>query len=416
MNVNQTAIEECILWVIKQVPFVKDWQLLFLCAILGFLADVMQTNCLLLPKDEATIPAIDELLKNLQILVKRHFSGVPGNCVSLLQKSAVTLVRGCSKPGWLTFAAHFLPLFELEYVLNVRMEFCEYSKEDFFKMFSLLLFSVPSIKRVHYQLRKFFQPLLRRILQFCPNDDVFFALQGNSDVRRFFHSQTDRERFFYEYYKENVNSRNESLGDKIGRLRRIPENVPWDMSALIYAYLDQFIDTVAEPSPDDMDTVLSLISQNLSEQDVSRLLRRLSQSAEGYHRELFVQLLMDEGLTQWGKVPPREKLNICMSWLQTNARSSGCDDEIKATFEALDLLTAFSNISKNTKLIQNLCEKIISQLLEKDPTIILKQFEEIEKYSQPVQNCLYDLVQQILNRNPHFLKDKEILKLLSNAR
>jgi hypothetical protein len=238
----------------------------------------MKDNCLPLPYDEKTKHAFDKLLQNLEKCFRKR-SWVPENCRHLLERSAYTLVQGSSKPGWLTFAAYFRPFFGMKYVLDVTMESCSYSEDEYGKLLSLLLFGVTSIKNPRTMERESYQPFLKRILKFAPDEDVLFQMFQNQDVYRFFRSQTDREYFFMEFYKDSLNSRAENFGEKIKRLNQLPVHLRGKMSGLVFGYVQQFIDTVAEPSSDDMDVVFHLISENFSDDNVLYLLRHLSKSS-----------------------------------------------------------------------------------------------------------------------------------------
>ena len=416
---DSTAVEECIQWVIKQTQVAEDKQLLFLCATLGYIAFVKRISCLPLRDDEKTKYSCDKLLQNLENCFKKNFTP-PNNCIHLLKRSAYTLIQGCSKPGWLTFAAYFRPFFGMEYVLSLRnsMESCRYSKQDYFKLLSLLVFRVTKIERARPEERVFFQPFLKCILQFAPDEDVLFQMVQNRDVYRFFYSQSEREQFFMKIFLEFLNKQTENLGEKLRHIIRITENFPGKMSGIsgiIYGYVQQFIDTVAEPSADEMDAVFHLISEYFSDDKVLYLLRRLLKSSSATHHNLFFQLLNDERFSrQWEKVSRSEKIKIGFSWVEIKANSSKetCG-RIKAIFEAVDILISCVLISSNENLIQALCENVFRVLLHEDCIRIFDEFKGIENYSRHVQNCFQRLVEEILRRNPHLLTKKEVLNFFN---
>ena len=412
---SPTAIKRCIQWVIDRAHSVEEKQLLFLCATLGYIALVMKVYCLPLPNDEKTKRAFDKLLQNLEKCFKKKFR-VPDNCLHLLERSAYTLVQGSSKPGWLTFAAYFRYFFGMKYVLDVRIESCACSKEEYWKLLSLLVFDVPSIKKARPEEREFYQPFLKRILEFAPDEDILFQMSQNKDaIYRFFYSSNDREYFFIEFYKNSLNSGAENLDERIKRLNKLPAHVRAKMSGLVFGYVQQFIDTVAEPSSDDMDAVFHLISENFSDEKVLYLLQHLSKSSSSTtHHDLFLQLLNDQKFSRkWEKVSPSEKIKICWSWV--NAHSSKKNGaRIKAIFEAVDILISCAHISSNKNVIQNLCEYASNWLFQHEDSIrIIEEFKEIANYSPDIHNCFKKLIEETFRRKPYLLTNKEILANLS---
>ena len=414
LNLSFQSPTAIIRWVIDQTFSVENSQLLFLCATLGYIVPIKEQYCLPLPKDETTKQAFDKLLQNLANCAKRNFS-IPENCLHLLKKSAYTLVQGSSNPGWLTFAAYFRHFFGMQYILSVKMERCEYNKEDFFKLFSLMIVTLRSIKNVNRDEGSFFKPFLERILQFATDDDVLFQMFQNPDVRRFFPSQREREYFFIEFYKDCLNVKTSNLGEKLEHLYRLPENFRSKMSGLIYEYVQQFIDNVDEPLPKDMDDVFHLISESLSDERFNYLLEYLSRSSSANHHDLLFQLLNDKRFT---KLSTTEKVKICNSWVETKTHSSGKNSgRIKGTFEAVDILISCTHISSNDKLIQHLCENAFNCLLREEPVRLIEEFKEIENFSVHVQNCFQELVQETLHRHPYLVTNKEVLSnLCGNTR
>ena len=417
---SPTAIEKCIRWVIDQTFLVENTQLLFLCATLGHIVPIKENYSLPLPKDETTKQAFDKLLQNLANCAKINFR-IPDNCLDLLEKCAKTLVQGSSNPGWLTFAAHFRHFFGMQYVLGVEMESCKYSKDDFFKLFSLMLVNLPGIRKVKFNRDRrsvFFEPFLTRVLQFVTDDDVLFQIFQNTDVHRFFSSPSEREYFFVEYYKDCLNSRAKNLSEKLEHLNRLPKDFRSKMSGLIYGYVQQFIDNITEPSPNDMDAVFHLISESLSDEKVKYLLEYLSRSSLANHQDLFFQLLNDKRFTKWQNLSTNEKVKICNSWVGMKIHSSGKNSErIKETFEAVDVLISCAHISSNNELIQRLCENAFYYLLREEPVRLIEEFKEIENYSTHVQNCFQQLVQVTLHRHPYLVTNEDVLRnLCGNTR
>ena len=412
---NPTAVKRCIQWVIEQAHLAEGRQLLFLCATLGYIESfVRHEDFFPLPNHEQAKSAFDKLLENLAKCVRKNFS-VPRNCLQLLERSACTLIQGCSKPGWLTFAAYFRPFFGMKYVLGVRMEPCEYSREEYLKLLPLLVSALPSIRKARNEEGPLYHQFLKCILQFAPDEDVLFQMAQNKDhIYRFFSSGNDREYFFKAYFKDSLNKQAGSLGDKLKHLNKISKNFPGKMSGLVFGYVQQFINTVAEPSPDEMATVFHLISNNFSDDSFFYLLRHLSQSSSATHHDLFWQLLNDERFTQqWKKVPRSEKIKICFSWVEMKAHSSKeKSGQIKAIFEAADLLISCVLISLNENLVNALCENVFKGLLHENCIHIIEEFKEIENYSPHVQNCFEYLVEETLYRNPHLVTNKETVKNL----
>ncbi len=413
-SLNPAAIQRCIQWVIEQAHSVENKQLLFLCATLGYIAHVKDFGWLQLPNDETTKHVCDKFLKNLETCFRKGFR-IPDNCLHLLKRSAYTLVQGSSKPGWLTFAAYFRPFFGMKYVLDVRMKSCAYSKDEYWKLLSLLVFGVTSIKNPRTEEREFYQLFLKRILKFAPDEDVLFQMFQYKDLYRFFYSPSDREHFFTEFYKDSVNSRAENLDERIKRLNKLPAHVRAKMSGLVFGYVQQFIDNVVEPSPDETDAVFHLISENFSDDNFLYLLRHLSKSSSSAtHHDLFLQLLNDQKFSRkWEKVSPREKVNICLAWV--NARSSReIGARIKAIFQAVDILISCAHISSNENVIHDLCGHAFNWLLQhEDSTRIIEEFKEIENYSPGIQNCFKQLITETFRRKPHLLTKEEILANLS---
>lgn len=408
-SLNPAAIKACIQWVIQTTVSVEDKQLLFLCAVLGHI--VTNTITIPLPNDESTKHAFDKLLNNLENCFKREFR-IPNNCLRLLERSSYTIVQGCSKPGWLTYAAYFRPFFGMQHVLRVKMESCTYSEEDYTKLLPLLVFSVPNIKRVFPEERRLFTPYLKRILQFVPDENVLFKISEKKDhVYRFFFARSDRENFFSDCLKDYLNRRPGTLGDKLKHLTKIPVDFARDMSSLTYGYVQQFINTAAEPSSDEIDAVIDLISTKLSHEIASGLLRNILKSPPAFRHDLLFYLLNDARFTaQWEKVPHHEKVKICTTWVDRKAQSCNESDmRIKETLGGVDILISCSLISSNENLIQNVCENVSKWLRHEDRNRIIEEFKEVENYSNYVQHCIQGLVENALRENPHLLKDKEVI-------
>ena len=407
-SLNPAAIKACIQWVIETIFSVEDKQLLFLCAVLGHI--VTNTNNIPVPNDESTKHAFDKLLHNLQNCFK---CPIPDNCRQLLERSSYTIVRGCSKPGWLTYAAYFRPFFGMQHILHVKIEPCTYSEEDYRKLLPLLVFGVPSIKRAFpVEKRRLFLPYLKRILQFVPNESVLFEMSQNKDhVYRFFSARGDRENFFIEFFKDYLNRRPGTLDDKLKHLTKIPVDLARDMSGLIYGYVQEFINSLTQPSPDEMETVVCLVSTKLSHESASWLLRNMSKSPPAVYHDLLVYLLNDARFTaQWEKVPHHEKVKICTTWVDRKAQSCNISDKkIKATLGGVDILISCALISSNENLIQSVCKNVSKCLRLEDHNRIVEGFKEVENYSNYAQHCLQDVVEDALSENPYLLKDKEVI-------
>ena len=372
-----------------------------------------KSRCLPLPNNEKTKQACDKLLENLANCVRKGFQ-IPENCLKLVKSSASVLVQGSSNPGWLTFAAYFTRFFGMNYVLSIKMEPCEYSKEDFTNLFSVMLNKMLSVKNAHPDERVFYKPFLERILQFVSNDDDLFQMYKRQDVFRFFHSSNERENFFVQFYEANLHSRARDLGEILKYLERFPEKFRDKMSGIIYGYLQHFIDTVAEPSPNDMEVIFHLISDSLSDEKVRCLLIYLSTSNSAFHHDLLKQLLNEQTFAaKWARVPPSVKLKICISWVKMRDHFSLDNNRIiKGTFEAVDILISCTNVSLYEGLVKQLCNNAIDYLLPNEPIRIIEEFKEIENYPSAVQSCFQELFQITLQRDPHLLKDKQVIALL----
>ena len=416
---SATAIEKCIQWVIKQTLSAEKEQLLFLCAALGHVAFTQEVVCLPLRNDKTTNQACDKLLDNLANCAKRNFR-VPQNYVDFLWSSAYTIVQGCSHPGWLTYAAHFIYFFGVKSVLDAgySVDSSEYSKESFFKLYTLAVSRVPSIKRIsNYNDKRLFRTLLTRMLQCAPNDDILFQIFQREDVRRFFHSETEREQFFFEFYNNSLNNRSGDFIDKLKILSEIPRNIRYKMSAIIYGYMLRFIDTVAEPSIGDMEVLLHLIFENLPQSNVSLFLQHLLKSQSKPYHDLFFQLLNDQKFnTKWKKVVFSERVKVCTSWVKSKVELRKNWENVKTAFEALDFLISCACISSDKELIKTLCERVVNSLRRADPVRIIEEFEGIENYSNQVQGCCKELFQLALYQDLNLLNNKEVINLFNKTR
>ena len=274
---------------------------------------------------------------------------------------------------------------------------------------------MPSIKKVNPDQKVLYKPFLKRILQFVNNDDDLFQMYQQQDVFRFFHSPNEREHFFVEFYEASLNSRTAGdLGEILKYLERFPGKFRDKMSGIIYAYVQHFIDTVAEPSANDMAVIFHLISDSLSDEKVKCLLIYLSTSQSPFHHDLLKQLLNQQMFAEkWERVPRSEKIKICNSWVKMRIHFS-LDNSgiIKGTFESVDILISCTNVSSNKWLITQLCDNAIDYLLPNEPIRIIEEFKEIEDYSSAVQSSFQKLFQQTLQRDPRLLKDKKVITLL----
>lgn len=409
---DPAVIEECIQWVIHTIPFVETQQLLFLCALLGYLAQMNGVSILHLPKNDITKSACDKLLDNLGNCIKKKFPP-PRNFLPLLANSAGTIVKGCSKPGWLTLAAHFEWFLGMEYVLQLWMDEYKYNKQEYNQLLSLLVYN---LRKVNFHQQDVYHHYLKRILQFAPDDEVLFQLSQDKDrVFRFFVGRDQREKFFVQLIRERLNSGEGTLAEKLAALNQLPEKMRENLHSVIYGIVQHYIDTVADPSSEDMNAVFNLIS-NLSVESFKTILQSVSKSQLPHRANLFPQLLNDPRFESYFRqISVDDLAQFCRYWVCNQAVwSEESAEKVKATCEALDIIVSCRHVFSDDKVIERLCKCIVDDLRKNDFFVILEGSKNFDDFSECAQYCIERSINDTMKR--HFMQNNsKIFKYFTNG-
>ncbi|XP_046855114.1 E3 ubiquitin-protein ligase RNF213-like isoform X2 [Xenia sp. Carnegie-2017] len=409
---DPAVIEECIRWVIQTIPSVEKQQLLFLCALLGYLVNIKGVNILKVPNNNTTKSAFDKLLYNLENCFKKQFR-LPENFLQLLANCACTIVEGCSKPGWLTLAAYFRCFLGMDYVLQFKMDDYQYSKQEYYKLLPLAVCHLP---KVNFRQQVVYHRYLKRILQFAPDDEVLFQMsQDKQHVFRFFLNPHEREQFFLNFLWEKLNSGKGSLSEKLAALNQLPQKMRKNLHSIIYGYVQYFIDEATDPSSEDMNAVFNLIS-NFNVESFRTILQSVSKS-QSYHRaNIFPQLLNDPRFEScFRQLSVDERAYFCRYWVRNQADSSKeSAEKVKATFEAFDILVSCRHISSDGKVVERLCKVIDNELRQNDLIAILEGSKNFDHFSEYAQKCIKKLIQDTIK--PYYLRNySETLKYFTSA-
>ena len=422
---NQQEVEQCINWIIKKSidKSATSAKGLYLCAILGHLA--VTCSCvkdLKLLKNEDTKLACDFLLNSLVMSFRKKMLNSP-KISKLLEAIAPELVSNSSSPGWLTFAANFLPHYGMEPLVEMEIASPKYEPENYMRLYHMVMsHDIPRIRNAREEDQPHYIRFLTRILKLAPDEGTLFKVFASKEITPFFHDYQDRERFCIEFYKDHAptsGEENVSVSEKLQQLTNLPRNLRLKLSGLLYSYLLQFIKSVENPTKNDLDNFMDIqFSLNLNNDQIETILTLLSTSLVDSYQELLLQLLNDNKFRlQWGNVKRTTKAIVCEAWVK--ARACGNDinkAKVSNVYQAAEELISCQLVNKDLKkkLMQSVKEWLF-QIFE--PKDIFKELKDLEKFKQhDVRESCIHLIEEVLRNKLRIVNDQRLLSELSHSR
>ncbi len=425
-SLSQQQIERCIQWIIgKSIDTaLTDAKGLYLCAVLGHLAVMTSPDkCLQLPTHEARAHACDVLLQCLVTSFRKRLFISP-KCSALLEAIARVLVDYSSCPGWLTFAANFLPLFGMKDIIKMDITSPKYDKENYMRLCHLVLsHDVLNIKNASNEDKPHYNQFLSQILKLAPDEGTLFNIFATKEIKRFFCYQQDQEKFCTEFYKDNVltsSGKDVGISEKLQQLINLPKNLRFQLSGVLYSYLLEFIKSVEKPTDKDVENFIDIqLSLKLNnEYQIHTILMLSSTSETVRYQELLLKLLKDDRFrNQWEKVKRATKVEICTTWIKTRACANDVS-KIKVTtaYQVAAKLISCNLVNKDLKkkLLQSVRELLFRNV---QPEVIFQELTDLDKFLQyDVRESCIHLIEDILHNNLHIVNDQRLLSQFSQSR
>ena len=342
----------------------------------------------------------------------------------LLEAIAPELVSNSSSPGWLTFAANFLPHYGMEPLVEMEIASPKYEPENYMRLYHMVMsHDIPRIRNAREEDQPHYVRLLTRILKLAPDEGTLFKVFASKEIAPFFHDYQEREKFcieFYKYHAPTSGEENVSLSEKLQQLTHLPRNLRFQLSGLLYSYLLEFIKSVENPTKNDVENFMDIqISLNLNNDQVEMILTLLSTSLVVSYQKLLLQLLNENKFrTQWGKVKRTTKVTVCETCVKT--RACGDDVNFKAevsnVYQAAEELISCQLVNKDLKkkLMQSVEEWLFQNFEPKD---IFKELKDLEKFKQyDVRESCIHLIEEVLRNKLRIVNDQRLLSELSHSR
>ena len=398
----------------------------YLCAVLGHLTLTTSStkHFELTAKSETTARACDNLLRCLTPRsLKRKFGFISPTCWKLLETIAPVLADHSSTPGWLEFAAHFYPIFGMEYLLQVKVTLTpKYGKENYMRLVRMLLQLVQNIRGVPQEVKQLYQPFLERIFKLAPDEGTLLQLFADIQLLgRFFHYKDDREQFcveFYKYYGQSRVQERASISEKLRQLNLLPKNLRNPLSGVIYGYLLEFITSVEKPTDEDVGNFLNLqISLNLNKEQTHEILMLVTTSQSTVCQDLLLKLLNDGRFEQqWQPVQRKTKVHICVTWLKTKVGAdNGGKPNVTRTYEVAEQLLPCALVQSIKKeLLDDVREWLFTSVA---PVVILRELKDVDRFQQyDVRDSCIRLVEDVLRDHLRIVNDQGMLSQFSSSR
>ena len=421
-SLNQQEVERCINWIIERSINNSTTQAkgLYLCAVLGHLTVTsLFVKDLKMPKNEDVKQACDVLLQCLLTSFRKKLFISP-KISKLLKAIAPELVANSSLPGWLTFAAYFLPLYGIQSVVEMKIPSPKYEPENYMRLCDAMLsHDILNIKNARED-QSLYAQLLTQVLELAPDEGTLFKVFANKEIKRFFYCPRDQEKFCIDFYHDNVHKiggGNVSVSEKLQQLTNLPKNLRAQLSGLLYSCLLEFIKSVEKPTKNDLANFLNIqLSMKLKRDQVERILMLFSTSVIDLLQEMLLECLKDDAFRhQWEQVSKAQKVHICATWVKTRARYSGKIEVLKAYQVAEELISCpLVNKDLKTMLLQSVNEWLFQEV---EPEVIFQELKNLEKFSKcDIRESCIHLIEEELRNNLRVVNDKRLLSYLSCSR
>ena len=426
-SLNQQEVERCIQWIIERSidTSITDAQGLYLCAVLGHLAvTTSPEKWLELPTYEATAQACDVLLRCLVTSFRKRLFISP-KCSYLLEAIGPVLVNSSSFPGWLTFAANFLPLFGMKYIMEINIASSKYEKDDYMRLWHLVVsHDILNIRNAPNEDKQYYNQFLTRILKFAPDAGTLFKVFASKEIKRFFYNEQNQESFCANFYKDNVLTGSgenlDMISEKLQQLIGLPRNLRVQLSGVLYSYLLEFIKSVEKPTNTDVENFMDIqLSLNkLSNDQIDTILLLLSTSETVQYQELFLKLLNDERFrNQWQKVKRTTKVQICTTWVKTRACvKEESNIKVARTYQVAEELISCTLVNKD--LCNMLLDSVREWLFQNvQAEVICQELKDLDKFRKhDVRESCIRLIEDILHNNLNIVNDQRLLSQFSHSR
>jgi hypothetical protein len=426
-SLNQQQVERCIQWIIERSidTSMTDAQGLYLCAVLGHLAVTTSSDKYLeLPTYEATAKACDFLLQCLVTSFRKKMF-TSRKCDALSEAIAPVLVDGSSSPGWLTFAANFLPLFGMKYIMEMNIGSPRYEKDDYMRLWHLVVsHDILNIRNAPNEDKQYYNQFLTRILKFAPDAGTLFKVFASKEIKRFFYNEQNQESFCANFYKDNVLTGSgenlDMISEKLQQLIGLPRNLRVQLSGVLYSYLLEFIKSVEKPTNTDVENFMDIqLSLNkLSNDQIDTILLLLSTSETVQYQELFLKLLNDERFrNQWQKVKRTTKVQICTTWVKTRACvKEESNIKVARTYQVAEELISCTLVNKD--LCNMLLDSVREWLFQNvQAEVICQELKDLDKFRKhDVRESCIRLIEDILHNNLNIVNDQRLLSQFSHSR
>ena len=425
-SLNEQEVEQCLIWIIESANDLAKSEYakgLYVCAILGHVAITTSPDkCFQLPTHKATAQACDALLRCLVISSRKKLF-ISRECNILLEAIAPVLVKNSSSPGWLTFAANFVPLFGLKYILEINNASPQYKKETYMELCQLLLsHDIVNIRNAPKEDKPHYNQFLKQILKLAPDEGSLFKVFAIKEIRRFFYSQHDQDKFCTEFYKDNVQTTTGAdIGEKLQQLTNLPKNLRFQLSGVLYSYLLEFIKSIEMPTDKDVENFMEIqLSLKLSDGQIHNILILLSTSETVRYQELFLKLLDDERfMGQWQNVRRTAKVEICFTWIKTRACANKMKEiKVEKVYQAAGEITSCTLVTNNKNFKEYLLRNVRGWLSENvPPEVIFQELKDLDQFRQfDVRESCIHLITDVLHNKLHIVNDKSLLSQFSHSR
>ena len=425
-SLNQQQVDRCIQWIIESSSdlALPDAKGLYMCAVLGHLATTTSSSsdkCLQFPTHKATAIACDVLLKCLVTSFRKFLSP---KCNKWLEAIAPVLVENSSSPGWLTFAANFLPLFGVKNIVEKNIVSSEHENETVYVQLCELLLShdILNLRKASKEDRRYYNQFLTQILKLAPDEGTLFKVFANKEIRRFFYYQQDQDKFCADFYKDNFLTKSGAdIREKLQQLIILPKTLRSQLSGVLYSYLLQFIKSVEIPTVKDVDNFMEIqLSLKLNDVQIHTILVLLSTSQIVLYQDLLLKLLNDDRFwNHWLNIRQTTKLEICSTWIKTRACAKELNEiKVAKVYKIAGEITSCTLVTKNKNLKKKLLQTVQEWLLQKvQPEVIFQELKDLDMFPQfDVRESCIHLIEDVLQNNLRTVNDKRLLSLFSQSR
>lgn len=412
-------VQSYIQWIVETTLYgsLTPAQGLYLCVLLGHLMHLRAFQGLQLPQSEETRRAFDLLLGCLTNCAKYRDFNILRYFSRSLERIPYVLVMNSNYPGWLTFASHFSPFGNMQRLLQQKIP--SSTNYDRTKYLELLWFLLPNVENVRgrnaFDLRRDF---LKRVFQFAPEGNLLFELCEDKRMRKFFHKEDERQKFFAECYLDRLSS-SENIGEILKNILIIPEKCRSLYWKRPYDYLLEFARSHVNTTDEDVKAFSSILqSLPLPGEQIYEILKFLSESTSTLRQDIVLQFLSDGKFDgKWKSVHFKGKVEIGKSWLLTRLQN---ERNVLTAYRVLKELTSCQLVCKNRNLTSEFLDFVRKWLFDNlAHESIISELGKINNINDLLPNArksFYTLVNDVLRKDLNLVNKKEILNQFFNSR